>query len=209
MMPRFLGMLAGSLSAKRRVRLECIGALVLVLCLAACAGGGTGSTGQATSSASGLPTATSQPFSSTSTPQASSTTSPHSTATATATGQTALTCSNLKSFYQAITGKTGEVTITMSISTTTAIHGQLKAYTSQPESTMTGTGYIVAPNDMVNLTVTQGSNSISVSVNDTVKGTNTTYSVSKCSAPSTTEVILTGTSPASFTADILERIFSK
>jgi hypothetical protein len=203
-MARLLGALAKSRSVNRRVRLEFVGTLVLALCLAACAGGGSTSTSQATSSVTSLPTATSQSSSGTSTPQPSSTTSTTpTTGPATPTSQTAQFCSDLSTFYQAITSKQGEVLVTMSISTTIVIHAGLKQYTSQPVPTMSGAGYIVAPNDAVNLKVTQSANSVAVSVNDTVKRTDTTYSVSHCSASTSSVLRLTGSSPATFTADIV------
>jgi hypothetical protein len=183
------------------VRLEFIGALVLALCFAGC-GGSTTSTVQATSSVPGLPTATSQPSSIPGSPQATST---ETSTSATPTSQTALFCSNLNTFYQAITHKQGQVLMTMSIpsASSTVIHAALTQYTSQPTPTMTGTGYIVAPNDMVKLKFTQSSSSVDISITDTVTGTQTNYSVSHCTPISDSDLKLTGTSPASFTADIV------
>ena len=118
---------------------------------------------------------------------------------ATATSASAAeACAGLDPLFQmAQAGK--HVGFDMNAQPNVVVKGSL---TTATNSALSGTGFLVSPNDKVTLQLNRSGQATTIVITDTVSAQTTTYTVSACAATSSTILALTGSAPTSFTANL-------
>ena len=136
--------------------------------------------------------------SSTSTAGAATATSGVATATPASSGTV---CAGLDAIFQAAQAQK-TIGFNMSAQPGRVVHGSLTTYTPGASDSLSGSGFLVSPNDMVTIQLTRAAPAVTLTITDTVAAQATTYTVSACAATSSTILTLTGTTPTSFTASL-------
>jgi hypothetical protein len=98
---------------------------------------------------------------------------------------------------------THHVTFEMAAGSSVALKGSVTSFQDAAGLTLKGQGYLVSPNDPVQIQISQGSSSVQIMVKDTHTGAVTNYTATACAAKTATDIELTGTDPTSFTLDLL------
>lgn len=183
--------LARSWPIAGRLRPALIASMILACGLTACAV-------SSTSTSTGTPSATTI-----STPIAGSATATSAPETGTATTGTAFTCNAVDPLIQILQSNSDHVDFSISALPNVAIKGSIVTYSVNSQFKMSGMGYLVTPNDPVQLQIVKGSNFVHIMVKDMTTGKVTTYVADSCLTRNSTDIAVSGTIPYNFTLDLL------
>jgi hypothetical protein len=146
--------------------------------------------------------------SSTSTTLPTVTSGSNPTTTGTAGGSTPspggpLACTALNQLVPVLQAGKVHVTFEMTAAPNLALKGSVTSYHDASGLTMVGQGYLVSPNDPIQIQIAQSASPAQITVKNMTTGKATTYTATSCSTKSPNDIELTGSDPSSFTLDIL------
>jgi hypothetical protein len=138
----------------------------------------------------------------------SSSSSSTATDTATGSGSTpsptgSLACASLSSLVPVLQAGKLHVTFEMAVGTAMSLKGSVTKFHDNSGLTMDGQGYLVSPNDPIQIQIVQTASSVQITVKNMTTDQVTNYTATACSAKSSNDIELTGSDPSNFTLDIL------
>jgi hypothetical protein len=169
-----------------------IAVLMLTCGLTTACSSGSPTVGGGSSPSSALPTVTSGN---------STVTGTTSTSTPSASGP--LACTALSPLVPVLQAGKLHVTFEMTAAPDMALKGSVTSFHDAGGLTMSGEGYLVSPNDPIQIQIAQSTSPAEITVKNTTTGKVTTFTANTCSTKTSNDIELTGTDPTSFTLDIL------